>query len=271
VEPVISPTDQTSQIITVRIGNSDSVTVTHEFGSTTLTGNFSTSNPALVTVPLQADATHHLTVSAHVRSFVGPGGCTYGNYTLTTTNDRFGTPLTIIQTDDTVTPTATATPSQTPTTGPTTLRVQYRAADTNAGDNQIKPHFNIVNAGTSPVPLSELKVRYWFTREGTQNQSFWCDWAATNGACSNVTGTVVQLSPARAGADFYVEVSFTAAAGSIPAGGQSGEIQTRISKSDWSNYIETGDYSFDPTKTSFTDWTRVTLYRNGVLVWGTEP
>jgi cellulose 1,4-beta-cellobiosidase len=54
-------------------------------------------------------------------------------------------------------------------------------------------------------------------------------------------------------------------------GGQSGEIQTRFAKSDWSNYTETGDYSFDPTKTSFVDWDHVTLYRNGVLVWGMEP
>jgi len=167
--------------------------------------------------------------------------------------------------------TPTATPTTTATTGPTTLRVQYRAADTNAGDNQIKPHFNIVNAGTSAVPLSELKIRYWFTREGTQNQSFWCDWAMITGSCSNVSGTFVQINPARSGADFYLEVTFAAAAGSITAGGQSGEIQTRISKSDWSNYTETGDYSFDPTRTAFADWNRVTLYRNGVLVWGVEP
>jgi len=29
---------------------------------------------------------------------------------------------------------------------------------------------------------------------------------------------------------------------------------------------EANDYSFDPTKTAFADWTRVTLYRSGVLV-----
>jgi hypothetical protein len=149
--------------------------------------------------------------------------------------------------------------------------VQYRAADTNAGDNQIKPHFNIVNAGTSSVPLSELKIRYWFTREGTQNQNFWCDWSAIPGSCSNVSGAFVQVNPARTGANFYLEVSFAAAAGSLAAGGQSGDIQARFAKTDWSNYTETGDYSFDPTKISFADWTHVTLYRNGVLVWGTEP
>jgi hypothetical protein len=265
VEPVASPTNLTSQIITVRIGNGDSVTVTHEFGSTTVTGSFSTVNPAQVTVPLQPNSTHHLTVSAHVRPFTGPGGCTYGNYTLSTTVDRQGAPLTIVQSNGDITPTFTPTPS------PTTLRLQYRAADTNAGDNQIKPHFNIVNGGTSAVPLSELKIRYWFTREGTAGQNFWCDYSAIPGSCSNLSGTFVQVSPARAGADFYLEVSFSAAAGSIAAGGQSGEIQTRFAKTDWSNYNETGDYSFDPTKTSFADWTHVTLYRNGVLVWGTEP
>jgi len=57
----------------------------------------------------------------------------------------------------------------------------------------------------------------------------------------------------------------------LAAGGRSGEIQTRFSKSDWANYSETGDYSYDPTKTAFADWSKVTLYRNGVLVWGTEP
>ncbi|MGB8980693.1 MAG: cellulose binding domain-containing protein, partial [Anaerolineales bacterium] len=133
----------------------------------------------------------------------------------------------------------------------------------------IKPHFNIVNTGTSSVPLSELKIRYWFTREGTAGQNFWCDWSAVG--CSNLSGAFVSVNPARTGANFYLEVSFTAAAGSIPAGGQSGEIQARFAKSDWSNYTETGDYSFDPTKVSFADWTHVTLYRNGVLVWGTEP
>jgi mannan endo-1,4-beta-mannosidase len=167
-------------------------------------------------------------------------------------------------------PTFTPVPTNTPA-GPTTLRLQYRAADTNAGDNQIKPHFNIVNPGTSAVPLSELKIRYWFTREGTASQNFWCDWAAIPGSCSSLSGTFVQVSPARSGADFYLEVGFNAAAGSIPAGGQSGEIQARFAKSDWSNYTESGDYSFDPTKTSFADWDYVTLYRNGVLVWGIEP
>jgi cellulose 1,4-beta-cellobiosidase len=190
----------------------------------------------------------------------------------TATSTRTNTPVVVTNTPtSTNTPTGpTFTPTRTNTpSGPSALRVQYRAADTNAADNQIKPHFNILNSGGSSVPLSELKIRYWYTREGTVGQNFFCDYAVVN--CSNITGTFVQVSPARTGADFYLEVGFSAAAGSIAAGGQSGEIQARFAKTDWSNYNETGDFSFDPTKTSFADWDHVTLYRNGTLVWGTEP
>ena len=109
VEPVISPTHGTLQVIIVRIGHGDSVTVSSEAGTSTLTGNFSTMNPALVTVPLLSDTTHHLTVSAHVEPVTGPGGCVYGNYTLTTRVDRLGAPLTIVQTT-----LSTHTPSPTP-------------------------------------------------------------------------------------------------------------------------------------------------------------
>ncbi len=190
--------------------------------------------------------------------------------TATRTNTPVGASNTPTRTNTPMTATLTPTRTNTPS-GPATLRVQYRAADTNAGDNQIKPHFNIVNTGSSSVPLSELKIRYWYTREGTVGQNFWCDFSAITGNCGNITGTFVPVSPLRTGADFYLEVGFNAAAGSIPAAGQSGEIQARFAKTDWSNYNETGDYSFDPTKTSFTDWDHVTLYRNGNLVWGIEP
>ena len=91
-----------------------------------------------------------------------------------------------------------------------TLRLQYRAADTNAGDNQIKPHFNIVNSGSSAVPLSELRIRYWFTRDTAQPQTFNCDWAALPGVCSNLSGAFVQLASPAANADFTLDITFAA-------------------------------------------------------------
>lgn len=149
------------------------------------------------------------------------------------------------------------------------LVVQYRAADTNATDNHLKPHFQIVNKGTTAVPLSELKLRYYYTIDGEKSQTFNCDYATVG--CSNLTGSLVKMAGGKTGADYYVEITFSAAAGRLDAGKSTGEIQTRINKSDWTNYNEADDYSFDPTKTAFADWSKVTLYRNGTLVWGIEP
>ena len=149
------------------------------------------------------------------------------------------------------------------------LKVQYRAADTSATDNQIKPHLNVVNTGTTSVPLSELTVRYWYTKDTTQTQIYECDFAAKG--CANITARFVTPVPATATADTYLELAFTPAAGALAGGQQTGEIQNRLHTQNFTNYNEANDYSFDPAKTAFADSTKVTLYRNGVLVWGAEP
>jgi hypothetical protein len=148
--------------------------------------------------------------------------------------------------------------------------VQYKAGDTLATNNEIKPFLQLLNTSPASVPLAELKARYWYTWEGTtQGQAYFCDYAFKG--CANITASFIRLSPARPGADSYLELGFTSGAGSLAAGASSGEIQSRFAKSDWSNYNETGDYSFDQTRTAYADWGKVTLYRSGTLAWGVEP
>jgi endoglucanase len=166
----------------------------------------------------------------------------------------------------TVTPTPTITPTPTPTVAPTAtpvpgeLVVQYKAGNTNAKDNQIQPQFNIKNTGAAAVKLSDLKLRYYFTKEGSQSLNSWVDWAVIGAANINRTFT-----------ESYVELSFSEAAGSIAAGSQTGDILLRIANNDWSNLDESNDYSYDPAKTSLTDHSKVTLYHKGQLAWGIEP
>jgi hypothetical protein len=47
-------------------------------------------------------------------------------------------------------------------------------------------------------------------------------------------------------------------------------MQLRLNKTDWSNFTETDDYSRG-TNTTYADTTKITVYVNGQLVWGTEP
>lgn len=146
-----------------------------------------------------------------------------------------------------------------------------RSHDNDDPDNQLYFQLEIANGGTVAVPLSALTVRYWFTNETPSDPlEFDCDFAQLN--CANITSKFVVLATPVPKANTYVELGFTAAAGSIPPGGNSGEIQTRTHHVAFSNFQTTQSYSFisDPSfvyKPSMT----VTVYLNGVLVWGQEP
>jgi hypothetical protein len=151
------------------------------------------------------------------------------------------------------------------------LKVQDRSHDNDNPDNTLYALYQIVNNGTASVPLSSVTMRYWFTNEApTDPLAFACDYALVG--CSNVKTKFVTLSSPRTKANMYVQIGFTAAAGSLAPGQSSGEIQTRIHHANWSDFITTDSYSFISDESFvYKDTQTVTLYVNGVLVWGTPP
>ncbi|WP_308737437.1 cellulose binding domain-containing protein [Paenibacillus sp. PCH8] len=119
-----------------------------------------------------------------------------------------------------------ATPQAGTTTPTSNLILQYRAADTDATNNHIKPYFNIKNNGTSAVNLSGLKIRYYFTKDGSEGLNTIIDWAQIGAA--NITTSLGSVTGTNA--DTYVEIGFTSGAGSLLAGGQTGDIPAAYSQ-----------------------------------------
>jgi hypothetical protein len=167
----------------------------------------------------------------------------------------------------------TTTPEVTPTPAPTAtplpavdnIKVQCYNQSTAAITNQIYLNIRLVNTGINVIPLSKVKIRYYYTIDGAKPQNFSCDWSSIGSG--NVTGTFVTMLTPKTGADTFLEIGFTGGAGSLAKGGNT-MIQARVSKNDWSNYNQTNDYSFNPSATTYADWDKVTGF---VLKWGAEP
>lgn len=151
------------------------------------------------------------------------------------------------------------------------LKVQDRSHDNDSPDNTLYALYQIVNTGTTAVPMSELTMKYWFTNETPSDPLvFACDFAQVS--CGNLTAGFTNLATPVTKANTFVQIGFSSAAGSIAPGQNSGEIQTRVHHQNFSNFITTDSYSFisDPSFV-YKDTQTVTLYLNGTLIWGTEP
>jgi aryl-phospho-beta-D-glucosidase BglC (GH1 family) len=147
------------------------------------------------------------------------------------------------------------------------VKVRYKNTDPSATDNAIRPTVQIANTGSASLDLSTVSARYYFSRDGgASSVSAWCDHAVVG--CAQVKLKVVPLTTPVAGADAYLEVTF--AGGSLAAGRDTGDIQLRMSKSDWSNFSEADDYSRS-TATVYADAPKIPGYTGTSLAWGTPP
>jgi endoglucanase len=153
--------------------------------------------------------------------------------------------------------------------GTPTVTAQYETSTTGATTSTLSNQIQLVNNGANPVPLSSLTVRYWFTEDGTQALQYACDY--TSVGCANVTSSFVTVSPARTGADHYLQLGFTSGAGSLAPGASTGGIQNRIYQANYATMTQTNDYSFNAADASFTANPHITVYYNGTLIYGTEP
>lgn len=159
-------------------------------------------------------------------------------------------------------------PTPTPTPVPTsTLSVRQKNFDGAPTDGALATGITLTNGGTSTVNLSQVKVRYWFTRDAATSFVTTCSYAVVG--CGTVTHGVVPLGTSRPGADAYLEIGFTG--GTLAAGASTGEVQVRLNTSGWTAMNEADDHSYVAPAAQYAAATRVTVHVNGQLVAGTQP
>jgi len=139
--------------------------------------------------------------------------------------------------------------------------VYYETSHTTASDKIIQMKLYVENKSDDPLPMANVKIRYWFTAEvaATLHQYY--------------TGSEAKLPKAvfvDAAADSHALLTF--GGGSIVKGGDrsKSEIQLEIA-SNTTAFTQTGDFSWEPTSLTSKPNAKVTLYLDDQLVWGCEP
>jgi Glycosyl hydrolase catalytic core/Concanavalin A-like lectin/glucanases superfamily/Cellulose binding domain/Secretion system C-terminal sorting domain len=161
-----------------------------------------------------------------------------------------------------------ASATQTVTVLPYNLRVEHANANgVNVTGNSIRPYLKIVNADSLSLAYKELTVRYWLTAENYSGINTWIDYAVPG---NKVKAQYQSLAAPRNGALGYIAYSFDLTAGNLLPGANSGVIQSRVANINWGVFNENDDYSHT-TNVAYAVNPRITLYRNGKLIAGTEP
>jgi len=144
------------------------------------------------------------------------------------------------------------------------------------GDTQwLRLQFIIKNHSPADISISDVTLRYYYTVDSeSTEQAFECWHPDTEedcdkGFCCDENVVVRIDTTTGTDADHYVELSFSGDMSISPAG-QTDVLSIGVHKSSWDAYDYTNDYSYHQV-TEYTSTEYVTLYHQGVLVWGIEP
>lgn len=139
--------------------------------------------------------------------------------------------------------------------------VDYKTDHATASDKTIQMLLHIKNQSDNPLPMTNVKIRYWFTAEAppTLHQYY--------------TGEDVRPPSAKFvddGANSHILMTF--GGGVIKKGDtlSRSEVQLVI-ENNTTAFNQADDFSWQPTSATSTPNDKITLYLDDKLIWGCEP
>jgi hypothetical protein len=148
------------------------------------------------------------------------------------------------------------------------LQLTVASQSKQSGANAISSTLQLANPGNKAVNYEDITVRYWFTAEGNANLNHWIDYAQVGNA--HIAGSFTRLPQPRTGADAYLEFGFKPVLGVLYPLCNTGVVQYRITKSDWSAFDQSNDHSY-VLPAALAENSRITVYYKGQLIAGIEP
>jgi hypothetical protein len=140
---------------------------------------------------------------------------------------------------------------------------------------EIDLDLRVDNMTLQSVDMSSVTLRYWYQDDGLGTALELAVYHQAIGYSSQgkvLTGKAVAASPSVAGADHYLEFSFS---GTLSAKGDKltndqFNIQVALRTGNYLGAVEvTNDYSYNGGKTGYD--TKIAFYQNGKLIAGLEP
>jgi len=152
--------------------------------------------------------------------------------------------------------------------------------------SELHPFLALTNSGND-IPLKQISIRYFFSAEGSGEIKLECLWVTQDGGSGHglcdhgAAVAVVELEPAVAGADHYLEVSFPSVGNEVLSNLVPPVVDARVRlwRDGHPTLNQSNDYSFVPTTNrvlsvenkAYKQTTKVAVYRSGALIWGEEP
>ena len=140
---------------------------------------------------------------------------------------------------------------------------------------ELHPFFEITGRGV-PVALERVSIRYYFTNESTAPESASC-YFVTGNRCDAVAFDFGAVANPTATATRYLELRFRPGT-QLSAGLDPIEVRVGFAAG-YQVLRQSNDYSFDSAANTpssavplpYKSWTKVTLYVDDALIWGSEP
>jgi RHS repeat-associated protein len=158
----------------------------------------------------------------------------------------------------------------------TPVRAEMFNTKTEDKSNFLAPRFRVYNTSSDDIRLSDINIRYFYTADGEEEQIFEPDYSAIGSkfqtaiSKSEVTCGFTHIGDENLKTNCIANIGFTRDDIVIKPG-EFVELHTRIHRKDWTNYIQTNDYSLNKTGTNYKQWNKIAVFVGGRWAWGSLP